>query len=425
MFEKHPKGMVVLFFTEMWERFGFYIMMAILVLYMDKSLGWDDSQKGNYYSWFLGLCYFVPIIGGWIGDRLLGPIKTIRFGALFMAAGYVCLAISSGENLIPFYIGLFLVAFGTGIFKVNMSVSVGNLYRDRIELKDAGFSIYYMGVNLGATIAPLAATFINNTFDSYNYSFWAAAVGMIFCLVIFETGKRHLISIENYKDEIKNSIQNGTVEYNKLESRQRITTLIILFTIVVFFWIAFYQNGFGLTLFAERSTVRYSFLKPETYQFFNPFFILVLTPLLVSFFRHLNKRGKEPSTPAKIYFGMIIMGLSMIIMVVASLRGGNSDTNIMSPSWLIFTYLAVTLSEILISPMGQSYVSKVAPAKIQGLMMGLWFFAISLGSFGSGQIGKFYSSIEHHKFYIILALFLFFCSFLVLFFQKRLKRFAK
>ncbi|MEJ2634340.1 MAG: peptide MFS transporter [Calditrichia bacterium] len=427
MLKRHPKGLMVIFFTEMWERFGFYIMMAIFVLYMDKEFGWSDSKKGDFYGWFLGGVYFIPILGGWIGDRLLGQINTILAGAILMVFGYVSLAVSSLDRITFFYAGLILVAFGTGIFKVNMAVTVGNLYKNKAELKDAGFNIYYMGVNVGAALAPLAATLLGNMFHDYNASFWAASAGMMLSILIFMLGKKDLVAVDTRKsakaetDRVSAAVNNPM---SKKEEKQRITTLIILFIIVIFFWIGFYQNGFALTLFAERSTILSHILRPETYQFFNPFFILVLTPILVMLYEKLRKKDKEPSTPAKIFIGMMVMSLSMIVMVIASYAGGDLDRNIMSPAWLISTYFVVTLSEILISPMGQSFVSKVAPAKVQGLMMGLWFGATAVGSYGSGLLGKFYSQFQHHTYFIILTGLLLFSAVLVLLFLKKLKRFA-
>lgn len=423
MLKDHPYGIMTMFTTEMWERFGFYIMMAILVLYMDSEFGWSDSVKGDHYGAFLGLVYFIPLLGGYLGDKIFGQINTVIAGAVAMFFGYVALALSSADQLISFYLGLFLVAFGTGIFKVNMAVLVGNLYIDKVHLKDAGFNIFYMGVNVGATIAPLAATLLGYLFNDYRMSFWAAAVGMLICIVTFYTGKGKLL-----KADVKQSQNSGKEmvleDVSPKESRQRILALGMLFTIVIFFWMAFYQNGFALTLFAERSTKIYDFLRPETYQFFNPFFILVLTPLLLTYFSKLNKRGKEPSTPVKIFIGMMIMGFSMLIMVWASLEGGNSDSNNIFPGWLISTYLVVTLAEILISPMGQSYVSKVAPPKIQGLMMGGWFLATSIGAYGSGLIGKYYSDFLHHEYFLILTGILAFSALLALLAMKYLKKFS-
>jgi len=424
MLKDHPKGIMIMFTTEMWERFGFYIMMAILVLYMDSEFEWSDSVKGDHYGGFLGLVYFIPLLGGYLGDKLFGQINTVFAGAACMFLGYISLAISSADQLTTFYLGLFLVAFGTGIFKVNMAVLVGNLYIDKVHLKDAGFNIFYMGVNVGATIAPLIATLLGYLFNDYRMSFWAAAIGMLICIVTFYNGRVKLL-----KADVKQSIKSEKeIVFEKIpagESRQRIIALVMLFTIVIFFWMAFYQNGFALTLFAERSTKVYDFLRPETYQFFNPFFILVLTPLLLAYFAGLNKKGNEPSTPVKIFIGMLIMGISMLVMVFASLNGGNSDSNNMSPSWLISTYLVVTLSEILISPMGQSYVSKVAPPKIQGLMMGGWFLATSIGSFGSGLLGKYYSDFLHHEYFLILTGILVFSAFLAFLSMSKLRRFAE
>jgi POT family proton-dependent oligopeptide transporter len=425
MLKNHPKGIVVLFFVEMWERFGFYTLMAIFVLYMDKEFLWNDNKKGNLYGIFLALVYFIPIAGGWIGDKILGAKNTIRVGQIMLVIGYILVALSSIDRVSFFYIGLFLVALGTGIFKVNMSVSVGHLYTQNSALKDSGYNIYYMGVNLGAALAPLSATFFSIMYHSYNISFAAAAVGMLFSQLIFELGKKHLVFTEHKQtNKIIEQQSDETLISNRFEDKQRIVTLVILFAIVIFFWIGFYQNGFALTLFAERSTIVLGILRPETYQFFGPFFILTLTPLLLSFFTSLRKKGKEPTNPTKILYGMFISGFSMVIMIFAALAGGDLDQNIMSPSWLIISYFIVTIAEILVSPMGLSFVSKVAPRKIQGLMMGLWFSATAVGSYGSGLFGRFYSSFSHHDYFIILTVMLFLSSLLVFIFRKKLNRFS-
>jgi len=382
VFKRHPKGLAVLFFTEVWERFGFYTLAAIYVLYMEKEFHWDDSTKGNVYGAFLLLAYLFPLVGGWLGDKVLGPKRTVRIGAIMMAIGYGLLAASSVDRIPLYLIGLLLVAVGTGIFKVNMAVSVGGLYKQNDPLRDAGFNIYYMGVNIGAALAPLAATVISSVFNSYNISFALAGAGMVLALVIFEFGKK---TLPDPKPVTVSDVSPETRASDARQDRQRVAVLFTLFSIVIFFWIAFYQNGLALTLFADRSTVRLDYLRPETYQFFNPFFIIVLTPLLISVFARMRRRGKEPTNPTKIFWGMSIAGFSMLVMVVAALAGGNLDQPIMSPWWLIGSYFVITISEILVSPMGQSFVTKVAPARWQGLMMGFWFLGTSLGSFGSGQ----------------------------------------
>jgi proton-dependent oligopeptide transporter, POT family len=434
MLKKHPRALAFIFFTEMWERVGFYTLMAILVLYMDKVLGWSDARKGDFYGIFLALCYFVPLFGGWLGDKVVGQIRTVRAGAFLMALGYVGLAVSGPDRLVPFYLGLLLIGLGTGIFKVNMAVLVGNLYAGRPELKDAGYNIFYMGVNLGAMVAPLVATVNNAVFHSYTLSFWVAAVGMVFALIIWRAGEPHLRPMDAKLGaggaatpkpaagaEASAAAQSAI---DKREEGQRIATLVILFLIVIFFWVAFYQNFFGLTLFAERSTVVLKWLRPETYQFFEPFYILALTPVLLALFSRLHRSGKEPSTPVKILLGMLIMSLAMIVMVFASLAGGNRDQNIMSPAWLIGTYFIITLAEILISPMGQSFVSKVAPPRIAGLMMGGWFAATAAGSYGSGLLGKSYSALTHHQFFLLLTGLMLLAAVLVALFLKKLNRFT-
>ena len=425
MLKNHPRGLMVLFFTEMWERFGFYIMMAIFYLYMEKNLGWDDDRKGSYYGLFLGMVYFVPILGGFLGDRILGQRNTIRLGAVLMMFGYVALAFSSLERIAFFYAGLVLVAVGTGLFKANISVLVGNLYAEGSKHKDAAFNIFYMGVNLGAALAPLAATLISVRYGSYNLSFAAAAVGMVISLIIFQVGTRHLIPAHAGGSSTAPSAVEQVMDASRAEDRQRITALFTLFIIAIFFWVAFYQNGSSLTLFAERSTLKLDWLKPETYQFFNPFFILVLTPMLVAAFGRLREKGLEPSSASKIFAGMAIMGFSVLIMVFASHAGGDRDQNLASPMWLISSYFAVTVSEILVSPMGLSYVSKVAPARMRGLMMGCWFGSTAIGSYGSGLLGKYYGQFQHHDFFLLIAALPFVSALLVLPFLKRLNRFSR
>jgi proton-dependent oligopeptide transporter, POT family len=424
MLKQHPKGLMYILGTEMWERVGFYTLLAILVLYMDKVLGWSDSRKGDIYGLFLALCYFVPLLGGWIGDRWLGRRNTVKIGAVLMALGYVCLAFSSATQTDTFYLGLFCVGVGTGIFKVNMSVLVGNLYVDRPQQKDAGFNIFYMGVNLGAMIAPLIATYISIVYQSYNLSFLVCAAGLMIALVVFQFGSRSLQPADFRVAAPQAGRSQAMRAMDARETRERIATLVILFCIVIFFWVAFYQNAFALTLFAERSTQVLSWLRPETYQFFEPAFILILTPILLALFASQSRRGTEPSTPVKIFWGMLIMSASMIVMVNASLRGGNADEHSMSPAWLIGTYFLVTIAEILISPMGQSFVSKVAPPRLAGVMMGGWFAATAAGSYGSGWLGKYYGRFPHHGYFLLLTGLLAVSAVFVLIFLKKLKRFT-
>lgn len=423
MLRNHPKGLMTLFFTEMWERFGFYTMLAVFTLYMDETLGWSDAYKGQVYGLYLGFVYFTPIVGGWIADRLLGYRKTIILGAIVLGLGYALLALSGPARIWIFYLALVVIIIGNGLFKANISVLVGNLYEDGSPLKDAGYNIFYMGINVGAFIAPLAATWLHDYFGNYQAAFAGAASGMVLSLIVFEFWKSKYSWADRREGELltPSTEAKPKAEVSPEMERERIIALLIVFGIVIFFWMSFHQNGFALTLFAQRSTVELEWLKPETYATFNPLFILLLTPLIVLFWNFLNKRGKEPSTPAKIGWGMFISGLSMIIMIVASMMGGNADAHNMGPQWLISSYFVVTIGELCLSPMGLSFVSKVAPVRMRGLMMGGWFGATAIGNYLSGLFGGFYNSMPHHQFFGFLTILLFISALLVMLFLKKLK----
>jgi POT family proton-dependent oligopeptide transporter len=425
MLKNHPRGLLVLFFTEMWERFGFYTLNAIYVLYMQKSLGWSDSRNHEFYGGFLATVYFVPILGGWLGDRVFGRQGTIRLGAALMAVGYWALAISSRDFVSPFYVGLVLVAVGTGLFKANVSVLVGNLYPEGSPHKDAAFNIFYMGVNLGAALAPIAATLIHVYLASYNISFAAAGVGMILSILVFQLGARHLVEART-STPVADAPDSGSGAATwRREDWQRVGALVVLFLIAIFFWVGFYQNGDVLTLFADRSTTASRFLKSETYQVFGPGFILLLTPLMLWLFARMRARGQEPSIGVKIALGLLIAGLSLLVMAFAGLAGGNADRNVVSPAWLVASYLLMSLGEILFSPMGLSLVSKVAPWRIRGLMMGFWFSATAAGGYSAGALGRLYTgSLPHHSYFTGMAALLLTASLLAWLSRRRLNRFA-
>jgi POT family proton-dependent oligopeptide transporter len=277
-----------------------------------------------------------------------------------------------------------------------------------------------MGINLGAFIAPLAATWLHDYFGNYQPAFVAAGVGMILSLIVFEIWKKRYLHADQ-RDAHTGAPLDTAEKISPEQEKERIFALLTIFAIVIFFWMSFHQNGFALTLFAQRSTVLLDWLKPETYATFNPLFILILTPLIVVFWNWLRKMGKEPSTPAKIGLGMFISGLALIIIVIASLAGGDADANNMGPQWLISTYFVITIGELCLSPMGLSFVSKVAPARIRGTMMGGWFGATAVGNYLSGLFGGFYNDMPHHMFFGFLVILLFFSAILVRIFLKKLK----
>ena len=495
MFKGHPKGLHVLFFTEMWERFGFYTMLAIFVYYMQENFGWDAATATNVYGIFLAGVYITPLIGGWLADNVLGYGKTISIGAIVMAIGYVMMAIPTSS---PFqlYVALFVVCVGNGLFKANISVLVGNLYaHTQGSLKDAGYNIFYMGINIGAFYAPMAAAgikrFVMENFgaslaEGYNAGFAVAAAGMIVSLLIFLLFRKHYVNADYRAKEKDNA--DVDVVLTKSQEKERVIALMTIFAIVIFFWMAFHQNGSALSLFARDYTdvfvgkftyllfdviglhailfvllgggaafvskttksrligglfvvvglaviiIKLSLLgshneiAPEQFQSFNPMFIVLLTPIIVGWFGYLNKKGKEPSSPAKIGIGMIITGLAYIIMVVAALGlpsmmslGGGSSSITVSAYWLMGTYFTLTLAELHLSPMGLSFVSKVSPPKMKGLMMGCWFGATAVGNYLSGFVGRFYQNWELWQFFLLLVITSFFAALILRLFLNKLK----
>ncbi|PKL87511.1 MAG: MFS transporter [Ignavibacteriae bacterium HGW-Ignavibacteriae-2] len=497
MFKDHPLGLRVLFFTEMWERFGFYTMLAIFVYYLQENFGWDQATVTNIYGIFLAGVYFTPIVGGWLADNVLGYGKTITLGAITMGIGYALMATPTQEPILLFA-ALGVVAIGNGLFKANISVLVGNLYgHSQKSLKDAGFNIFYMGINIGAFYAPFAAAGIKNFFmenfgttlaQGYNAAFGVASAGMVISLIIFQIFKKY------YKDadyQSKNETNNEKdIVLTKSQERERVIALLTIFGIVIFFWMAFHQNGAALSLFARDYTHpivgKFTFLlfdviglhallaiilggsvllkktstsksklisgsfvlagililiykinflpaegtiSPEQFQAFNPMFIVLMTPVIVGMFAWMNKKGKEPSSPAKIGIGMLITALAYVIMIVASLGlapvhslNGAGSAITVSPFFLISTYFTLTIAELHLSPMGLSFVSKVAPPRMKGLLMGGWFGATAIGNYLAGFVGRYYQEWELWQFFLILIVCASLAAFMVLLTLKKLKK---
>lgn len=455
MFEGQPKGLYALALANTGERFGYYTMLAVFLLFLQANFGWSVATSTTVYSAFLMLVYFLPIVGGAIADRF-GYGKCVTLGIFVMFLGYLLLAIPAGKAAIGIgvmVLSLVMISVGTSLFKGNLQVMVGNLY-DAPEMqakRDSAFSIFYMAINIGALFAPTAAIKIMSwaqtslgvsEADSYHYAFGVACVSLVVSILIYYifqgTFKQTLVS---HKE--KSAAGGGAAkEISPKETKDRIVALCLVFAVVIFFWMAFHQNGATLTQFAKDFTNQQSFgvesmmfdvtnlvavifiiyalfslfqsktengklisaavivvaaawlcynyteITPEgikieapIFQQFNPCFVVGLTPVSMAFFAWLASRKKEPSAPRKIGLGMLVAGLGYVIMMAASaglVYGGGERV---SPNWLVSTYLVLTLAELLLSPMGISFVSKVAPPKYKGLMMGCWFGATAIGNF--------------------------------------------
>ena len=501
MLKGHPKGLLVAFFANMGERFGFYTMMAILVLFLQARFGLAEDKAGFIYSIFYFLIYGLALVGGLIADRTQRYKGTIMAGIMVMFLGYVLMAIPN--MALPFVLtGLFTIAFGNGLFKGNLQALVGQMYDDPKyeKLRDSAFSIFYMGINIGAVFAPNAAKTVRNWYletqgvgydpslpslchqylggdmkeaatlqqladkvssapvadlgafaqsyldifsTGYNYAFAIAAVAMLVSLSIYMLFKSKLPDRRQQAAEGK-----AAVEMPWAEEKKRLVALGLVFLVVIFFWMSFHQNGLTLTYFARDYTAKtvnalnyYVFdikgllllaamiiglwllirkasiavhrglgvllvgggaaltywlinsypevnpIEPEIFQQFNPYFVVFLTLVIVGLFAWLRARGKEPSTPKKIGIGMVLAGLGFVILVggsfglvsPADLAGAPAPGRV-SPYWLMSTYFTLTVAELFLSPMGISFVSKVAPPRFQGLMQGGWLGATAVGN---------------------------------------------
>jgi len=518
MLKGHPKGLFVLALANMGERFGYYTMLAIFVLFIQAKFGFDKNASSEIFSNFLALVYFLPLLGGIVADRFLGYGKTVIAGVVVMFVGYLLLAMPTGVDSAAKYMmygALGLISIGTGLFKGNIQALVGNLYDDPkySSKRDMAFSIFYMCINIGAFFAPSAAGAVYNYFlkraglfyeakipalahqlangtitpegltnfkqlaeaqspgasanlsafganyieklsEGYNYGFGVACISLVISILIFALFRKYykaadVTARQQQKADIASGQTNHVEELSGAETKQRLIALCLVFAVVIFFWMAFHQNGLTLTWFARDYTnsavgglTRIGFglptmvmmivafygilgfiqarsknakvisaiafligaggayayyvgmpeiltITPEIFQQFNPFFIVILTPVSVAFFSMLSSKDKEPSAPRKIGIGMFIAAFAFIMMAIGSLglpnpdaiasTGGVSDV-LVSPNMLIGTYFMLTIAELFLSPMGLSFVSRVAPPKYKGLMQGGWLAATAIGN---------------------------------------------
>ena len=512
MFKGQPKGLYALALANTGERFGYYTMLAIFLLFIQAKFGFDSATATQIYSIFLAGVYFMPLFGGWVADRIgYGKCVTLGIGVMFL--GYACLAIPTAPDTmgkVLMFGALALIAIGTGMFKGNLQVMVGNLYDDpRYAAKrDSAFSLFYMAINIGAMFAPSMAKAVTNFFlskqglvydanipalahqymdgvitpenteklqalassmqgaagmdlgqfsqyyienlsNSYSYGFAVACISLIVSVAIYFSCRNWFKHTEASAEKADKSANAAPVqELTAEQTKSRIVALLMVFAVVIFFWMAFHQNGATMTIFARDYTAqsaegftRIGFniwslaliaisiytlfsvfqsetkkakaisavatlalwggayalyagmapsisIQPSDFQQFNPFFVVALTPISLAIFGSLAKKGKEPSAPRKIGLGMVVAALGFLILTLGSMGlaspkelGGTVSPDLVSPNWLISTYLVLTFAELLLSPMGISFVSKVAPPKYKGMMMGGWFAATAIGNY--------------------------------------------
>lgn len=443
----HPRALSTLFFTEMWERFSYYGMRALLLLYMTApltagGLGFDAAQGGAIYGLYTSMVYLATLPGGWIADRLIGPRRAVLYGGLLIAAGHFSMAASP---LAMFYLGLFLIVIGTGLLKGNVSVIVGKLYAQGDNRRDAGFSIFYMGINLGAFIAPLVCGYLGQQIN-WHLGFAAAGVGMTLGVIQYVLGSRNLgdagllpaagtpeqvgrwrrqghiaagilaalvltVGVGGYTGMVPISARQvadgagifllvvivgffgwmySSSEWTP-EERKRLYVIGVLFLAASLFWSVFEQAGSTLNLFADRNTDNHAFgyaFPSSWYQSINSLFLIAFAPVMAWVWIRLAAKGKDPSAPTKFAWGLVLVGLGFAILIVPA----RAEGQLASPMWLTTTYFLHTIGELVLSPVGLSAMTVLAPTRIGGLMMGVWFLATSVGNFIGGRVSGLYES---------------------------------
>lgn len=421
--QKQPAGLWLICATEAFERFSYYAMRALLILYFVYALKIDRSHASNLYGTFTSLVYLSGIIGGYVADRFIGQKKSIIYGALMIIAGQFLLGF---ENIGIIYTALGFLIMGNGFFKISITTLVGTLYEKQDPRRDGGFTIFYMAVNLGAFLAAIIGGGIGEKFG-WRYGFWAAGLAMIMGLIIFLWGKEKYFAGKG--DEPKKIEKSKKVVKTPLtsEEKKKVAVIFILAFFVIFFWTAFEQSGAALNLFAYEHTNRivnlfgWTWEVPATwFQSLNPVFVVLFAPLFSKLWIDLAKKSKEPSTPAKFVIALWMLAIGYLILLLAAMQMGPGIK--VSMCYLIFAYAAFTMGELCLSPVGLSLVTKLAPVQFVGILMAVWKTANAASNKLAGYYSSLFGKISNEHFFGFLILAPLVASIVLILIMKPLKR---
>lgn len=411
----HPKGLYVLFFTEMWERFCYYGMRCILIYYMMKQLMFDQEKASYIYGLYTSAAYFLPFFGGIIADRWLGQRKAVMIGAVIMVAGEFVLMSPSF-----FYLGLGLMALGTGFLKPNVSTQVGTLYDLNDHRRDRAFNIFYMGINVGSLLSPIICGTLGEIYG-WKWGFLSAGLGVILGLIVYIWGQKYLAP--DLVGEKKTAVVPVESKPMSREDYGKIFALFVLCILNIVYWGAYEQQGNTLAVWVDSNTNRYIFgwLMPATwFQNFNPIMILAFIPLFTWIWTQQDKRKKEPSSVTKMAIACFLIGLSFLVLMPAVWE--YDKTGSASLWWLAISTAILTISEVYLSPIGLSLVTKLAPPKIVSTIMGVWMMSWAAGQLFCGFIGSFYEKMPKDQFFGYIALMCFATGIVMIALLKPLKR---
>ncbi|NND63635.1 MAG: peptide MFS transporter [Flavobacteriaceae bacterium] len=422
----HPVGLYVLFFTEMWERFSYYGMRAILVLYLvaqttgdNAGLGWTNGEALALYGWYTMLVYVASIPGGWIADKFLGQKKSVLYGGILLVMGHSILAV---EEMWAFYSGLGLIILGVGMLKPNISTMVGGLYQQGDIRRDKGFTIFYIGINIGAFLSSLIVGYVGEV-HGWHYGFGLAGIGMALGLIQYLVGQKHLKHVGNFLGTSENKEEKEAMKrpLTKIE-KDRIIVLFISFLLVIVFWGAFEQAGGLMNIYAKENTNRMLLgweVPASWFQSLNAMFIIFLGTSVALYWAKRKLKGKLSTSLFKMIIGLIIMGTGFFFMSAASAEFNSTGASAMY--WLVLAYLFHTIGELCISPVALSYITKLAPLKYASIMMGVYFAMTGLGNKLAGLLGESASNFGEFTVFTGIAVFCVAFGAIVLIFRKKLE----